>query len=179
MYVYKCMVRIFDIEFELVMCPPIEESCEEIFCVARPSCCGFSCRFWKPPREGRCCRFLIDNITFIFFRSLAPSHRPPPSASRCLPLLQASKVRHRLQGTCHLYGHRAVGTKHVCSPAFVAGFGNLSLKGRCCWNLYFALLWSFISGSRCLPPPGVHSCSHPRLQPSKVRQTSFSLHMTS
>jgi hypothetical protein len=36
-----------------------------------------------------------------------------------LHLLQASKVRHCLQGTCDLSGHRAVGRKHVCSPPFV------------------------------------------------------------
>jgi hypothetical protein len=56
----------------------IEEPCEEIFCVARPSCC--------------------ETIMFTFsgveHRATGLRHRLPAAF---LHLLQASKVRHRLQ----------------------------------------------------------------------------------
>jgi hypothetical protein len=136
------MVRIFDIEFELVMCPAIEEPCEEIFCVARPSCCGFSCRFWKPPREGRCCRFLIDTIMFIFFRSLAPSHRPPPSASRCLPLLQARDIVYKAHVICTaiepLEQNTSVARPSCCG--FRCRFWKPQLKGKVLLKFIFCTI---------------------------------------
>jgi hypothetical protein len=65
-------------------------------------------------------KFLIEIIMFIFsgveHRATSLLHRLPAAFFH---LLQVSKVRHRLQGTCDLSGHRAVGRKHVCSPAFV------------------------------------------------------------
>jgi hypothetical protein len=65
-------------------------------------------------------KFLIETIMFIFsgveHRATGLRHR---LLAAFLHLLQASKVRHRLQGTCDLSGHHTIGRKHICSPAFV------------------------------------------------------------
>jgi hypothetical protein len=128
-------------------------------------------------------QFLIYTIMFIFSGvehwATGLRHRLPAAF---LHLLQANKVRHRLQGTCDLSGHPAVGRKCVCSRpsccGFCCRFWKPHLTGEVLSKFILTLLWSFISGFRCLPPPGVRSCSRPRLQSSKVRQISFSLHMT-
>jgi hypothetical protein len=64
-------------------------------------------------------QFLIYTIMFIFsgveHRAISLRHRLPAAFLH----LQASKVRHRLQGTCDLSSHRAVGRKRVCSSTFV------------------------------------------------------------
>jgi hypothetical protein len=52
----------------------------------------------------------------VVYRATGLRHR---LSTAFLHLLQASKVRHHLQGTWDLFGHRAVGRKHVCIPAFV------------------------------------------------------------
>jgi hypothetical protein len=92
--------------------------------VRRNFLCGPTKVLWlflQPSRRGEVLsQFLIYTIIFIFsgveHRATGLRHRLPAAF---LLLLQASKVRHRLQGTCDLSGHRAVGRKCVCSPSFV------------------------------------------------------------
>jgi hypothetical protein len=105
------------------MCPVIEPRAV----MRRNFLCGSTFVLWlflqvlKTSHTGKVLsKFLIDTIMFIFLgverRATDLRHRIPAAF---LHLLQASKVRHHLQGTCDLSGHRAVGRKHVCSPAFV------------------------------------------------------------